>query len=101
MCSNWIIDGRFCQSGADLIEAIGAEAARRVNKMYDEVGRPGHWKMEHGRRVEIELTDVDVARSCLCWVDVASMRSVTGLTYEYSTDEDAFCPIPQPLGDSE
>lgn len=90
MCSTWLINGRYCETGADLIEAIGIENAKRVNEMYDSVGEMA-WKVgPNGERVEYTLTDDHVAEGCLCPVSPVRMKELTGQTWEYDLSHDAF-----------
>lgn len=89
MCSNWTINGHRCQSGADLIEAIGIDAARKVNSFYASVGETLWTDGKDGRR-EFICTDETVAKSCLCHVDRDKMAEIFGGEWTYDCHEDAF-----------
>ena len=90
MCNDWKIDGKYCMTGAELVAAIGSDAARRVNTLYKSVGetfwRPG----PNGERNEYICTDATVEESCLCHVEPKLMAEVLGGTWDYSPDEDVF-----------
>ena len=92
MCSNWLINGKFCSGGDDLIEAIGIDAARRVNGYYEMVGETGWQSGPNGERIEHVITDAHVAEGCLCHVNLDRMKELTGVEWEYDCDEDAFVP---------
>lgn len=82
MCSNWLVDGRRCDHGQDLIDALGEDKARIVNTMYEIVSE--------------NITDANVAEACLCHVDPDLMQKITGRVWEYDCDEDAFVAEPLP-----
>lgn len=82
MCSIWIVNGRRCESGSDLVAELGVETARGVNMLYED------------------LPDERVAAGCLCHVDAERLRAATGLTYEYDVTADAFTPLPAHGGDA-
>jgi hypothetical protein len=94
MCSNWLINGKLCRNGSDLVAAIGSEAARRVNASYEMIGETVWKKGPDGERIEYEFTDAHVAGSCLCGVEPDRMDALTGDTWTYDCDEDAFIPLP-------
>lgn len=76
MCSSYIINGKRCQSGGDLAEAIGIENARLVNRNFV----PG-------------LPEDDWLMSCLCHVNRSALHRVTGVRFRMDWQRDAFVPV--------
>ena len=97
MCSAWLINGRYCKSGQDLIDALGIESAKRVNEGYEDVGEIGWEVGPNGERIEYVITEGHVKACCLCSVSVSKMDELTGKTWEYDIAEDAFVSRPSPL----
>lgn len=79
MCDAYVINGKRCETGADLIAALGRDGAEKVNP-------PGDW--------EDGWTE-DVWRStCLCRVDEDDLASLLGVEYAYDPGVDAYSPLP-------
>lgn len=90
MCSNWIVNGVYCSSGADLARACGADAARRVNRLYADIGQESWRTGENGERITIPITAEQVESLCLCHVDHDLMETEFGGPFYYDPEEDAF-----------
>lgn len=79
MCSAYVINGTRCETGFDLIAAIGVEAARRVNPPFGEVDG---WD-----------------ECCLCHVNREELESLVGCQFEL--DPFDFVPVASPSLPSE
>jgi hypothetical protein len=97
MCSNWIVNGEYCENGADLVRVLGLDAARRVNENYAYVGGNGWWRIDKdGSRIDVEVTDALIDTMCLCSVSHDAIAAETGVQYEYDAEQDAFRPFTEP-----
>lgn len=94
MCSVWMVNGIRCESGDDLVRAVGAKAAMEVNRYYDLVGMTGWSISPSGERIEHTITDSHVLEGCLCHIDHAKIKELTGADWEYDADDDAFVASP-------
>ena len=93
MCTTWLINGKYCENGRDLIDAVGIESARRVNTSYDSIGAM-LWTTRDGKRVDFPCTHETVAESCLCHVDSGLMATLTGGAWGYDPEGDIMCMVP-------
>lgn len=79
MCSTYLIGGKHCETGADLIAAFGEDCARWLNRLYDN---------------EAKIPADDVAKSCLCHLDRERLEKMTGKQWVYCGENDAYLPTP-------
>lgn len=93
MCSTFIIGGKYCETGADLIKACGEETARWLNRLYDLEGQPQRRHNEAGEVEQYQLSAQDIARNCLCHVDQNRLEKTTGKKWMYSLEDDTYFPV--------
>lgn len=80
MCSSYIIDGNRCETGRDLVLAIGRTNAALVNTNV----------------LPDQITEDEWLACCLCHVDRNRLQELTGIWYEINSevDFDAYVPTP-------
>lgn len=90
MCNHWEINGIRCETGAELVAAIGADKAHAVNGLYEYIGRTFH----NSNGTKYPLTEERVAATCLCHVDPEKMAAEFGGSWGYDPEIDAFIAEP-------
>ncbi|MVA97956.1 hypothetical protein GN330_11940 [Nitratireductor sp. CAU 1489] len=89
MCSVFLIDGKYCETGADLIAAFGEETARWLNRLYEHEGETFRRRNDDGVLEPFSISADDIARTCLCHVDHERLERLIGGPWEYDPGKSA------------